>query len=136
MRRCRARPTGRERRRRARPPARRVRRINRARTRRSAPAGSGIQNGLVMNNLHGFKVYMSNNLPAKGTGPATAAASNTSNYGVIVSGHSSAIATAEQINKTETYRDPDNIIGNFCKYIISFIVYTFKISQGRMHSSF
>ena len=70
--------------------------------------GSGLQNGLVMNNLHGFKVYMSNNLPAKGTGPATAAASNTSNYGVIVSGHSSAIATAEQINKTETYRDPDS----------------------------
>ena len=70
--------------------------------------GSGIQNGLVMNNLHGFKVYMSNNLPQKGTGPATAASSNTSNYGVIVSGHSSAIATAEQINKTETYRDPDS----------------------------
>ena len=70
--------------------------------------GSGIQNGLVMNNLHGFKVYMSNNLPQKGTGPATAAASNNSNYGVIVSGHSSAIATAEQINKTETYRDPDS----------------------------
>ena len=32
----------------------------------------------------------------------------TSNYGVIVAGHSSAVATAEQINKTETYRDPDS----------------------------
>ena len=70
--------------------------------------GSGVQNGLVLNNLHGFKVYMSNNLPQKGTGPSTAAASNTANYGVIVAGHSSAIATAEQINKTETYRDPDS----------------------------
>ena len=70
--------------------------------------GSGIQNGLVLNNLHGFKVYQSNNLPAKGTGPATAAASNTSNYGIIVAGHSSSVATAEQINKTETYRDPDS----------------------------
>ncbi len=33
---------------------------------------------------------------------------NTSNYGVIVAGHSSSVATAEQINKTETYRDPDS----------------------------
>ena len=70
--------------------------------------GSGLQNGLILNNLHGFKVYMSNNLPQKGTGPSTAAASNTANYGVIVAGHSSAVATAEQINKTETYRDPDS----------------------------
>ena len=70
--------------------------------------GSGLQNGLVLNNLHGFKVYQSNNLPQKGTGPATAASSNTSNYGVIVAGHSSSVATAEQINKTETYRDPDS----------------------------
>ena len=51
---------------------------------------------------------MSNNLPTFGTGPATNAASNASNYGVIVAGHSSAVATAEQINKTETYRDPDS----------------------------
>ena len=70
--------------------------------------GSGLQNGLVLNNLHGFKVYMSNNLPAVGTGPATIAASNSSNYGVIVAGHSSSVATAEHINKTETYRDPDS----------------------------
>ena len=68
----------------------------------------GLQNGMVLNNLHGFKVYMSNNLPTVGTGPGTNAASNTSNYGVIVAGHSSAIATAEQINNTETYRDPDS----------------------------
>ena len=65
----------------------------------------GIRNGLVVNNLHGFQVHVSNNLPTIGNGPATEAASNTSNYGIIVGGHSSAVATAEQINKTETYRD-------------------------------
>ena len=68
----------------------------------------GLRNGLVINNLHGFQVHVSNNLPTIGTGPATEAASNSSNYGVIVGGHSSAVATAEQINKTETYRDPDS----------------------------
>ena len=70
--------------------------------------GSGIQNGLVVNNLHGFKVYVSNNLPKKGNGPSEKGAANNANYGVIVAGHSSAVATAEQINKTETYRDPDS----------------------------
>jgi len=71
--------------------------------------GSGLQNGLVINNLHGFQVYTSNNLPSVGTGPATTGSANqNSNYGVIVAGHSSAVATAEQINKTETYRDPDS----------------------------
>ena len=68
----------------------------------------GIRNGLVVNNLHGFQVHVSNNLPTIGTGPSTEAASNSSNYGVIVGGHSSAVATAEQINKTETYRDQDS----------------------------
>jgi hypothetical protein len=70
--------------------------------------GSGLQNGLVMNNLHGFKVYQSNNLPSLGTGPATTGTNSSSNFGVIVAGHSSSVATAEQINKTETYRDPDS----------------------------
>jgi len=70
--------------------------------------GSGLQNGLVLNNLHGFRVFVSNNLPRVGSGPETNAASNNTNYGVIVAGHDSAVATAEQINKTETYRDPDS----------------------------
>ena len=71
--------------------------------------GSGLQNGLVVNNLHGFNVYVSNNLPSVGTGSATTGSANqNSNFGVIVAGHSSAVATAEQINKTETYRDPDS----------------------------
>ena len=68
--------------------------------------GSGLQNGLILNNVHGFKVYMSNNLPSVGTGPSTTGGTNASNYGVIVAGHMSAVASAEQINKTETYRDP------------------------------
>jgi hypothetical protein len=71
--------------------------------------GAGIQNGLVVNNLHGFAVHVSNNLPSVGTGSGTSGTANqNSNFGVIVAGHSSAIATAEQINKTETYRDPDS----------------------------
>ena len=71
--------------------------------------GSGLQNGLVINNLHGFQVYTSNNLPSVGTGPDTTGTANqNTNFGVIVAGHSSAVATAEQINKTETYRDPDS----------------------------
>jgi hypothetical protein len=70
--------------------------------------GSGLQNGLVLNNLLGFKVFVSNNLPSVGTGSSTTGGTNGSNYGVIVAGHSSAVATAEQINKTETYRDPDS----------------------------
>ena len=71
--------------------------------------GAGLQNGLVVNNLHGFRVYVSNNLPSVGTGAATTGTANqNSNFGVIVAGHDSAIATAQQINKTETYRDPDS----------------------------
>jgi hypothetical protein len=71
--------------------------------------GSGIQNGLILNSLHGFRVYQSNNLPAVGTGPGTSGSANQlANYGVIVAGHDSAIATAEQINKVESYRDPDS----------------------------
>jgi hypothetical protein len=71
--------------------------------------GAGLQNGLVINNLHGFRVYVSNNLPKVGTGPATAGTANqNTDFGVIVAGHDSAVATAQQINKTEAYRDPDS----------------------------
>ncbi len=69
----------------------------------------GLRNGLTVNNFHGFRVYSSSNLPALGTGPGTAGTANQlTNFGVIVAGHDSAVATAEQINKTETYRDPDS----------------------------
>jgi hypothetical protein len=69
----------------------------------------GLRNGLVLNNFHGFRVYTSSNLPSVGTGSATTGTANqNANYGAIVAGHDSAVATAEQINKTETYRDPDS----------------------------
>jgi len=68
----------------------------------------GIRSGEVIGNLHGFRVFSSNNLPSIGTGPATTGGTNSSNFGIIVAGHDSAVATAEQINKTETYRDPDS----------------------------
>ena len=68
-----------------------------------------LRNGLVLPNWNGFRVYVSNNLPSVGTGPGTVGTANqNANYGVIVGGHDSAVATAEQINKTETYRDPDS----------------------------
>ena len=71
--------------------------------------GSGLQNGLVLNNLHGFRVYVSNNLPYLGGGAGTSGtAAQQTDYGVIVAGHDSAVASAEQINKVETYRDPDS----------------------------
>ena len=68
-----------------------------------------LRSGLSVGKIHGFDVYMSNNLPSIGTGPSTTGSANqNSNYGILVAGHSSAVATAEQINKTETYRDPDS----------------------------
>ena len=71
--------------------------------------GSGLQNGLIVNNLHGFRIYVSNNLPKVGTGPGTSGTSaQSSNFGVIVAGHDSAVASAQQITKTESYRDPDS----------------------------
>lgn len=70
--------------------------------------GSGLQNGQIGTKIHGFTVYTSNNLPAVGTGPSFAGTNSSTNYGMIVAGHDSAVATAEQINKTETYRDPDS----------------------------
>lgn len=68
-----------------------------------------LRNGLVINNWNGFRVYVSNNLPSVGTGAATTGTANqNSNYGVIVAGHDSSVATAEQINNTESYRDPES----------------------------
>jgi len=71
--------------------------------------GAGLMNGLVLNNLHGFRVYVSTNLPAKGTGAGTSGVTaQDANYGVIVAGQEDAVASAEQINKVENYRDPDS----------------------------
>ena len=71
--------------------------------------GSGLQNGLVLNNIHGFRVYVSNALPANGTGAGTSGTgAQDANYGVVVAGQDDAVASAEQINKVENYRDPDS----------------------------
>ena len=72
--------------------------------------GNGeLMNGLVANNIHGFKVYVSNALPSKGTGAGTSGTANQdSNFGVILAGQMEAVASAEQINKVENYRDPDS----------------------------
>jgi hypothetical protein len=60
------------------------------------------------NLVRGFRVYKSNNLPYVGTGPdTTASGGSEDNFGVIVAGHDSAIASAQQLNKTETFRSPD-----------------------------
>lgn len=69
----------------------------------------GLVNGLSIGNLHGFDVYVSSNLPSVGTGSATSGSTNqNTNFGVLVAGHSSAVATASQINKVESYRDPES----------------------------
>ena len=77
----------------------------------------GLRNGLVLKNFHGFRVYTSSNLPAVGTGSGTTGSANqNANFGVLVAGHDSAVATAETINKTETYRDPDSF-ADICRGI-------------------
>ena len=69
-----------------------------------------LRNGRVMDGLiRGFRMYMSNNLPSVGTGAATVDTNGSAtNYGAIVGGHDSAVATASQIEKVETYRDNDS----------------------------
>ena len=72
-------------------------------------AEASVKNGLVLNNLAGFRVYVSSNLPSVGTGAGTTGSANqNANFGVLVAGHGSAVATAAQLSKTETYRDPDS----------------------------
>lgn len=71
--------------------------------------GENLSNGRVSNGkIRGFRLYSSNNLPYLGTGAGTADTNGSSaNYGIIVAGHDSAVATAEQINKTESFRSPN-----------------------------
>jgi hypothetical protein len=73
-------------------------------------AGGVLRNGRVVSGLiRGFKVYKSNNLPFLGTGPGTSASGGSeTNFGVVVAGHMSSVATAQQLAKTESYRDPDS----------------------------
>ncbi len=67
-----------------------------------------LRNGLIGKQIHGFTIYMSNSLPRVGTGPTTVGTnSQNANYGVLVAGHSSAVASAENITKTETFRSQE-----------------------------
>ena len=72
-------------------------------------AGGQLTNGqLVANKIRGFTVYQSNNLPSIGTGPGTISTTGSaSNFGVLIAGHKSAVATAEQMAKLERMRSPD-----------------------------
>lgn len=67
-----------------------------------------LSNGKVVSGkVRGFDLYMSNNLPYLGTGPGTADNNGSSaNFGLIVAGHKSAVATAEQLKQTESFRSP------------------------------
>lgn len=68
-------------------------------------ANGALRNGSAPAMIAGFRLYCTNNTPSVGTGPATTGTANqNTNYGVIVAGHDSAVATAEQINKTESFR--------------------------------
>lgn len=65
-----------------------------------------LRNGRVFDGkLRNFTMYQSNNLPFVGTGPL---ADTGANGGWVMAGHISSTATAEQINKVESYRDPDS----------------------------
>lgn len=73
-------------------------------------AGDILRNGRIIEGMvRGFRIYMSNNLPILGTGAGTVATGGSAtNFGVIIAGHDSAVATASQIEKVETYRDNDS----------------------------
>ena len=69
-----------------------------------------LRNGRIISGLiRGFRVYQSNNLPSIGTGPGTIDTNgSSSHFGVVLAGHDSAVATASQIEKVESYRDNDS----------------------------
>lgn len=68
---------------------------------------SQLLNGRLAQTIRGFKIYKSNNLPFLGTGSGTVGAGSTTDFGLILAGHTSAVATAQQIDKTESFRDPN-----------------------------
>jgi len=68
-----------------------------------------LENGLKTTaKVRGFDLRISNNLPTFGSGPATInTAGSNANYGTVLVGHSSAVATAQNLAKTETLRSAD-----------------------------
>ena len=73
-------------------------------------SSENLTNGMITaGKVRGFRLYMSNNLPVLGTGPDTVDANGSAvNFGVIIAGHDSSTATAEQISKTEVLRSQDS----------------------------
>jgi hypothetical protein len=72
--------------------------------------GLNTSNGVLFSGekVRGFTLYLSNNLPVFGTGDSTInTAGSSSNYGVVVAGHKSAVATAENLAKSESIRSAD-----------------------------
>ncbi len=66
-----------------------------------------LRNGMISDGeVRGFQLYKSNNLPTGGTGPDSASGSS-ANYGTLIFGHMSAVATVSQIAKTETFRSQE-----------------------------
>lgn len=64
-----------------------------------------LRNGKIGRQIHGFDLYCSNSLPQVGTGPTTVGATaQNANFGVVVAGHKSAVAAAENLTKTENFR--------------------------------
>lgn len=72
-------------------------------------AGDGLTNGkLIENKIRGFTVYQSNNLPVIGNGPGVVDTNGSAtDYGVILAGWTGSAASAQQLSKTESYRDPN-----------------------------
>jgi len=66
-----------------------------------------IRNGKLPAKIRNFTIYVSNNLPYVGNLDTTASAGSETNFGVMVAGHDSAVAVADQIAKVETFRSPD-----------------------------
>lgn len=65
-----------------------------------------LRNGKVSDGMvRGFELYKSNNMQSAGTGPL---GTGSGNFGWILAGHKSAVSTAEQINRTESFRDHDS----------------------------
>lgn len=72
------------------------------------PGADQLTNGkLIEGKIRGFSVYQSNNLPKVGTGAGTVDTNgSSSHYGVLLAGHQGSAASAQQLEKTEHYRDP------------------------------
>tara|TARA_R110000822_G_scaffold89633_2_gene207454 strand:- start:1811 stop:2860 length:1050 start_codon:yes stop_codon:yes gene_type:complete len=66
-----------------------------------------IRNGKLPAKIRNFTVYVSNNLPYVGNGAgASLSTGSETNFSVMVAGHDSAVAVADQIAKVETFRSP------------------------------